>query len=479
MNYKAILHYLGTVMKVEAGLMVLPFLVSVAYRENEVVAFLVPIAILLALGFSCTFLGRGDRTIYAKEGLVVTALAWIVMSLFGALPFVFSGEIPRFIDAFFEIVSGFTTTGASVVADVESMGKGILFWRSFSIWIGGMGILVFALAILPTTDARSMYLMKAESPGPSVGKLVSKVTHTARILYGIYMAMTLLLILLLSFSMPFFDAVVNAFSTAGTGGFTITNASIAAYHSLYSEIVLTVFMILFGVNFNLYYLLLLGDVKDALKSEELRWYFGIILAATLAVTLDNVSRFAGFWESLRYSSFQVGSIMTTTGFATADFNLWAPFSQAILLVLMMIGASAGSTGGGMKVSRAVIGSKMIFREIGYSAHPRQVSTLSFDKKPVDSSVKVGISAYFIAYFALLFLGTLLLSLEGKDLVTTFSAVDACFNNIGPGLGEVGPMGNYAGFSDAGKMLLAFLMLAGRLEIFPILVLFSKNLWRIR
>ena len=479
MNYRAILHYLGTVMKVEAGLLVLPFLVSVVYGENEYAAFLVPIALLLAFGFSCSFLGRGDRTIYAKEGIAVTALSWILMSLFGSLPFVISGQIPRFVDAFFEIVSGFTTTGASVLPDVESMGRGILFWRSFSIWIGGMGILVFALAILPSTDARTMYLMKAESPGPTVGKLVSKVTHTARILYGIYMAMTVLLIVFLAFSMPFYDAVVNAFSTAGTGGFTVTNTSIAAYGSLYAEIVLTVFMILFGVNFNIYYLLLLRNVKSAWKSEEVRWYFGIILVAILAVTLDNLSFYAGFWESLRYSSFQVGSIITTTGFASADFNLWNPFSQAILLGLMMIGACAGSTGGGMKVSRAVIASKMIFREVGYEVHPREVSTLTFEGKPVDASVKMGISAYFLAYFVLLFGGTLLLTLEGKDLVTTFSAVTACFNNIGPGLGFVGPMGNYAGFSDGGKILLSFLMLAGRLEIFPILLLFSKNLWRIR
>lgn len=479
MNYKAILHYLGTVMKVEAGLMVLPFLVSLVYREKEYFAFIVPIALLLALGFLFTIIGKGNRKIYAKEGLVVTALSWIVMSLFGALPFVFSGQIPRFVDAFFEIVSGFTTTGASVVADVESMGRGILFWRSFSIWIGGMGILVFALAILPSTDARTMYLMKAESPGPTVGKLVSKVAHTARILYGIYMAMTILLIVLLSFSMPFFDALVNAFSTAGTGGFSITNTSIAAYGSLYTDIIITVFMILFGVNFNVFYLLLLGNLKGAWKSEEVRWYFGIILASILAITLGNLSFYHGFWESLRYSSFQVGSIITTTGFSTADFNLWSPFSQAVLLGLMMIGACASSTGGGMKVSRAVIATKLVFREVGYEIHPREVSLLTFEGKPVDSSVKIGISAYLIAYFVLLFGSTLLLTLEGKDLVSTFSAVTACFNNVGPGLGEVGPMGNYSGFSDAGKVLLSFLMLAGRLEIFPILLLFSPNLWRLR
>lgn len=479
MNYKAILHYLGTVMKVEAGLLVLPFLVSLAYRENEYAAFLVPIALLLAIGFSFTFLGRGDRTLYAKEGLVITALAWIVMSLFGALPFVLSGEIPRFVDAFFEIVSGFTTTGASILPDVESMGRGLLFWRSFSIWIGGMGILVFALAILPSTDARTVYLMKAESSGPTVGKLVSKVTHTARILYSIYLVLTLVLILFLSFSMPFYDAVVNAFSTAGTGGFTVTNASIAAYGSLYSEVVITVFMILFGVNFNAFYLLLLGNFRGAWKSEEVRWYLGILLVAILSVTLGNLSFYHGFWESLRYSSFQVGSVMSTTGFATADFTLWPPFSRAVLLLLMMVGGCAGSTAGGMKVSRAVMGSKMIFRELGYDAHPRRISTFTFEGKPVETTVKMGISAFFLAYFALLFGGTLLLSLEGRDLLTTFSAVTACFNNVGPGLGEVGPLGNYAAFSDFGKLLLAFIMLAGRLEIFPVLLLFSPNLWRFR
>ncbi|NLF49298.1 MAG: TrkH family potassium uptake protein [Acholeplasmataceae bacterium] len=476
MNLRYVLHQVGNILKVEAALLSLPLVISIIYGESTVYAFLIPIALLLAIGFLLTYKKDIDRTIYAKEGFAVVGISWIFMSLFGTLPFVISQEIPNFINAFFETVSGFSTTGASILEDVESLSKGMLFWRSLTHWIGGMGILVFFLAIMPQTSARSMFIIKAESPGPKPEKIVSRVKHTARILYAIYFFLTLLEIILLLFKIPLFDSVVHAFGTAGTGGFSIWNQSIAHYNSVYVEVVITVFMILFGINFSLFYLMLIGDIKKALKSEELRAYLLIILVSIALITINTFSMFTSFGEALRYSSFQVGSIITTTGYSTTDFNLWPTFSQWILILLMFVGASAGSTGGGIKVSRIVIFFKQVFKEIRYLLHPRQISTITFEKKAVDESTLKGINSYFIAYMIILALATLLVSIEGHDLVSTFTSVIACFNNIGPGLGIVGPSGNYASFTDLSKLTLVFTMLAGRLEIFPILLLFSPRMW---
>jgi trk system potassium uptake protein TrkH len=476
MNIRIVLHQIGTILKVEAALMVLPLLISIIYGESTYYAFLIPIALLLAIGFLLTGKKDFDRTIYAKEGFAIVGIAWIMMSLFGSLPFLISREIPNFVNAFFETVSGFSTTGASILENVETLSKGILFWRSFTHWIGGMGILVFVLAILPQTNARSMFFIKAESPGPKPEKTVSRVTHTARILYTIYIGLTLLEIIFLVFKIPLYDSVVHAFATAGTGGFSIWNQSIAHYGSLYVEIVITVFMVLFGVNFTLFYLLLIGNIKKALKSEELHAYLIMIAASILLITINTLQVFANFGEALRYSSFQVASLISTTGFFTVDFNLWPTLSKLILVLLMFVGASAGSTGGGMKVSRVVILFKQLFKEIRFFIHPRASSTITFEGKPVDEATLKGINSYFIASMLILAIATLIISIEGQDLLSTFTAVVASFNNIGPGLGQVGPTGNYAGFTDFSKLTLVFTMLAGRLEIFPILLLFSPRMW---
>ena len=408
---------------------------------------------------------------------MVTALSWVVMSLVGALPFVFAGAIPSYIDAVFETVSGFTTTGASILTDVEGMSRGLLFWRSFTHWVGGMGVLVFLLAIVPLAGGRSVHIMRAESPGPVVGKLVPKVRDTAMILYGIYITMTVVLIaLLLLGGMPLYDSAVHAFGTAGTGGFGIWGDSIAHYDSAYIDVVLSIGMVLFGVNFNIYYLLLMGKVKSILRSEELRWYLGIIAGATLLIAWNTLSRWGGMLQSLRYAFFQVASVITTTGFATADFNLWPELSRMLLLVLMLVGACAGSTGGGMKVSRLIIMLKSAKREISRMLHPRSVYTLQFEGKPLEDQTIHNVFTYFFILVFLVIASVLLVSLDNMDFDSTFSAVLACINNIGPGLGIVGPMGSYAALSPLSKLVLILDMLLGRLEIFPMLMLFAPSVW---
>ncbi len=395
----------------------------------------------------------------------------------GALPFVFAGAIPSYIDAVFETVSGFTTTGASILTDVEGMSRGLLFWRSFTHWVGGMGVLVFLLAIVPLAGGRSVHIMRAESPGPVVGKLVPKVRDTAMILYGIYITMTVVLIaLLLLGGMPLYDSAVHAFGTAGTGGFGIWGDSIAHYDSAYIDVVLSIGMVLFGVNFNIYYLLLMGKVKSILRSEELRWYLGIIAGATLLIAWNTLSRWGGILQSLRYAFFQVASVITTTGFATADFNLWPELSRMLLLVLMLVGACAGSTGGGMKVSRLIIMLKSAKREISRMLHPRSVYTLQFEGKPLEDQTIHNVFTYFFILVFLVIASVLLVSLDNMDFDSTFSAVLACINNIGPGLGIVGPMGSYAALSPLSKLVLILDMLLGRLEIFPMLMLFAPSVW---
>ena len=477
MNYGMIVYILGTILKAEAILMSLPALVAFLCGEGDLVPMLAAILIASGAGLLFTFKKPKNTVIYAKEGFVVTALSWVVMSLVGALPFVFAGAIPSYIDAVFETVSGFTTTGASILTDVEGMSRGLLFWRSFTHWVGGMGVLVFLLAIVPLAGGRSVHIMRAESPGPVVGKLVPKVRDTAMILYGIYITMTVVLIaLLLLGGMPLYDSAVHAFGTAGTGGFGIWGDSIAHYDSAYIDVVLSIGMVLFGVNFNIYYLLLMGKVKSILRSEELRWYLGISAGATLLIAWNPVSRWGGILQSLRYAFFQVASVITTTGFATADFNLWPELSRMLLLVLMLVGACAGSTGGGMKVSRLIIMLKSAKREISRMLHPRSVYTLQFEGKPLEDQTIHNVFTYFFILVFLVIASVLLVSLDNMDFDSTFSAVLACINNIGPGLGIVGPMGSYAALSPLSKLVLILDMLLGRLEIFPMLMLFAPSVW---
>ncbi len=484
MNYKMIAYITGQILRVE-GVLMLPALVcALIYGEDTLWAFMIPALSAILFGSIITIKKPSDTSIYAREGFVTVGLSWIILSVIGALPFVISGEIPSFTDAFFETVSGFTTTGATILTNVEGLSRGMLFWRSFTHWIGGMGVLVFVLAILPQADTRSarlMHVMRAEVPGPKVGKLVSKISRTARITYGIYIGMTILqVILLMAGKMPFYDSLLNAFGTAGTGGFGIWNDSIAHYDSAYIDWVIGIFMVLFGINFNLYYLALIGKISDALKSEELWWYLGIVAGSTAIVAYDISGMFNGVGESIRYAFFQVSSIISTTGFATCDFNEWQPLSKIVLILLMFCGSCAGSTCGGLKVSRLILIIKSGLREIKYMLHPRAVLQVRCDKKPVEPEVLRSASSY-VTVFAMFFVVTFFLieAVEECDLVTGFTTVTTCLNNVGPGLERVGPSGNFAWFSDFSKWLLSFNMLAGRLEIFPLLTLFTSGLPRLR
>ncbi|MBE5780569.1 MAG: TrkH family potassium uptake protein [Clostridiales bacterium] len=477
MNIRMICHTLGNILRVEAALMMLPTLVGIIYGD-DVTAFYATIGILLVVGSAMSFRAPKNKNIYAKEGLLTVALCWVLMSAFGALPFFLSGAIPSYMDAFFETVSGFTTTGSTILVDIEALPMGMLFWRSFTHWIGGMGVLVFVLAIIPMAEGRNMHLMRAEVPGPTVGKLVPKMKSTAKILYGLYLGLTIIEVgFLMAGGMPFIEALLAAFSTAGTGGFCIKNASIAYYNSAYIDAVITVFMILFGINFNLYYLILIKRFKQAFKSEELRWYLGIILTATVLITLNIMHQYSGFMEAGRYASFQVGSIITTTGFITADYGQWPMFSQCILLLLMVFGACAGSTGGGIKTARLIILVKSMARGIKQMTHPRTVSVVTLDGKTVDDETMRGVNYFFTTYIALFALGVLLVSLDGMAFGDTFGSVLTCINNVGPGMGSVGAVGNFAHLSVLSKGVLTFMMLVGRLEIFPMLMLVLPSMWR--
>ena len=476
MNGSIIRYLLGQVLKIEGALMLLPCVTAVCYQESEGFAFLAVAAACELLGLLMSWKKPSDAVFYLKEGCVTTALSWILMSIFGALPFILTGEIPSFTDAMFETVSGFTTTGSSVLLDVEALSHTSLIWRSFTHWTGGMGVLVFLLAIVPLNGGSHMNLMRAESPGPSVGKLVPKVKATARILYIIYFVMTVIqIILLLLGGMPLFDALCTAFGSAGTGGFGIKADSMAGY-SPYIQWVTTIFMILFGVNFNAYYYIVFGKLRKALGMEEVRWYFIIIFAAVAFITFNILPMYGTFFESLTHAAFQVGTIITTTGFATTDFNLWPAASRTTLVLLMFIGACAGSTGGGIKVSRIVILIKTLGKELNSYIHPKSVRKVKFEGSPVEHEVLRSINVYFITYM-ILFAGSIfLVSLENQDLVTTFTAVTATFNNIGPGLEKVGPIGSFAFFTDFSKWVMIFDMLAGRLELFPLLILFHPTPW---
>ena len=472
---------IGRILLTEAALLMLPMAVALGYGEAAA-PFLIPALLLALIGLLLGLRAPQKSSLYARDGFAVVALAWVLMSAFGALPFIISGDIPSFVDAFFETVSGFTTTGASILTEIEPLHRGILFWRSFTHWVGGMGVLVFVMAILPMSagDGHGMHLMRAEVPGPSVGKLVSRMGDTAKILYGIYLAMTVLeIVLLLLGGMSLFDACIHAFGTAGTGGFSCRNLSVGAYDSVYFDVVIGVFMLLFGVNFNLYYFLLIKRFRDVFRSEELRAYLLIVGAAVAAIAADIVHIYGTVGRSLRYAFFQVASIITTTGYATADFNTWPVFSQAILVILMFIGACAGSTGGGIKVARVVILCKTSLGDMRKMLHPNAVTTVRFEGKPLtDRSIR-SVHLFLTVYILIFTVSVLLLSLERFDLITVFTAVAACINNIGPGLEVVGPMGNYAQFSPAAKLLLSFDMLVGRLEIFPMLLLFAPSIWKRR
>ena len=477
MNRKKIFNMVGLMLEAEAALMLLPIIVSIIYGEKCLWSLLASAAIALAAGFILRRICKTDNhVIYAREGFIMVALTWLAMSAAGALPFFISGEIPSYVDAFFETVSGFTTTGASILKNVEAMSHGLLFWRSFTHWVGGMGILVFVMAIVDGANDRSMHILRAEMPGPVIGKLLPRAKDTASILYKIYIGMTLAeTILLLIGGMPLFESIVHAFGTAGTGGFGVKADSIAGY-SPYLQWVITVFMFLFGVNFNLYYLLLIRRFRAAVQSSEFWYYLGIVVVSIALITGNILPMCKNFAEALRLSAFQVSSIITTTGYATTDFNLWPEFSKSILLLLMMVGACAGSTGGGLKVSRAVMLVKMVHKEVRHLLHPRSVNTVKFEGKVVDGATLKSVSSYFAVYMLCLLSTYLLLSLDAFGMETNMSAAFACFNNIGPGFAAVGPVASYADYNIFSKIVLSLAMLLGRLEIFPLLLTLSPATW---
>ena len=482
MNFKMMGRFLAQIIGIEAAFMLPALFISVGYGEQaSVTGFLYTLAIMLVLGgILFLFCRKAGKLFGAREGLVCVSFSWIVLSLLGCLPFVFSGTIPSYIDAFFEIVSGFTTTGASILPEVESLPKGLLYWRSFSHWLGGMGVLVFLLAISSGSGndkGFTMHLLRAESPGPDVGKLVPRMKQTAMILYIIYIVMTIInVIFLLCGNMPFLEALCTAFGTAGTGGFGIKNDSLASY-SPYIQNVTTVFMFLFGVNFSCYYLLLLRQFKSVVKDEELRLYVGIAVLAVILIVWNTFSLYGTLGETVRHAAFQVSSIMTTTGFSTTDFDQWPVFSKTIILLLMIVGASAGSTGGGLKVARVLLVFKSLRRSIRRILNPQKVLVVRNNGKPVDEKVLDNTNAYLGAYVIIILLSFLVLSFDCYDIETNLSAVLCTFNNIGPGLASVGPMCNFGGYSDFSKIVLSINMLAGRLEIFPVLVLLSRSTWK--
>ena len=477
MNYGMIRYIVGKMLLTESFLMLFPAFVSLLYGEKEGIAFLLTAVILLLVSL------LGSRkpkhtAIYAKEGFLIVALAWVLWSVFGTLPFLISGTIPRFDDAFFEVVSGFTTTGSTILTDIEALPKSMNFWRCLTHWVGGMGVLVFVMAVIPLSNRNSMFLMRAEMPGPTCDKLVPKARTTARILYTMYLGLSVAeVIFLLAGGMNLYEAVIHTFSTAGTGGFSDRNASIAAFDSAYIDGVITVFMLLFGINFNLYFLLLMKNVKGFFKNEELRNYLGIVAAAIVLITINIMNLYGGVLHAFRYAAFQVVSVITTTGFVTAHFDLWPEFSKTILLMLMVVGACAGSTGGGMKVSRIMILGRTITKETRQILHPKSVNVVKLDGKRLTNEETHGVYVYTICYFVILCVSVLLVSVDNFDFTTNFTAVLTTLNNVGPGLAKVGPVENFSAFSCFSKIVLSFDMLIGRLEILPIMMLLAPVTWR--
>ena len=477
MNYSIVLYILGCVLKFESAFLVLPALVGLIYREHASVSYLAVEVLCLILGVLLTHKKPRSTNLYTREGFVAVALSWIIMSIFGAIPFVLTGDIPFYVDALFETISGFTTTGSSILTDVESISKASLFWRSFSHWIGGMGVFVFIMAILPMMGGSTMNLMKAESPGPSVSKLVPHVKDTAKILYGIYIAITICEAMILrALGMPLFDSLTTTFGTVGNGGFGIRNDSIAGY-SPAIQITITVFMILSGINYTAYFYILTGKIKELFKIEEVRWYLAIIFGSVAVITWNVRSLYPTFSETLRHAFFQVGSIITTTGYATTDFDLWPALSKTLLVTLMFIGACAGSTSGGIKVSRILILLKTIRKELSLIIHPRQVKKIRMDGHPVDHETLRSANVFLVVYFVLLLTSMLLISVDEFDFSTNFTSVVTVLNNIGPGLNLVGPTQNFSIFSPFSKFVLMFDMLAGRLELFPMMILLMPSTWK--
>ncbi len=474
MNYRMILYLSGQFLRILGALMILPLLVALIYNEPASRnAFAVTALVLLVAGSLIAWKKPENKSLYNREGLAVVAIVWLLVSIFGGIPFLLSGDIPNFADCIFEITSGFTTTGSTILTDIESMSHATLFWRAFSHFLGGMGVLVFMLAILPHNDTRTMHIVRAESPGPTVGKLVAKMSFSVRILYGMYIALTVLETIFLLFGgMDLFEALCHAFATAGTGGFGITNNSVADYNSVYIDVVITVFMTLFSINFTLYYLLLMKKWKAVFQNEELRVFLGICAVSILLIAFNIMDIYGSFWQGLRYSAFQVMSTISTSGFATANYTDWPVLSQIIIILLMFVGGCAGSTGGGLKVMRILLLCKIAFKEIRCVLNPRAVITVKCDGKAVDKDVLRGCSSYFVLFAFMLALSILLLSLDGHDVGTTVTAVITCLNNVGPGIGEVNPAGNFSCFSDWATILLSIVMLFGRLEIYPLLVLFT-------
>lgn len=475
-----IVYIIAKMLGVEGAVLLIPAFVAFLYGESDVIQFLIVSAVLGAIFFIFGRKRPENKVIYAKEGLVIIGLAWILWSLFGALPFVLTGSIPSYVDAFFETVSGFTTTGSTILTNIEALPKGVAFWRSLTHWIGGMGVLVFVMMLTSLDDEHSMHLMRAEVPGPEADKLVPKARATARILYLMYFVLTAAEVVFLMFGgMSFYDALLHSFSTAGTGGFSNRNASVAYYDSAYIDGVITVFMILFGVNFNLYFLIRLKNWKDALKNEELHAYLGIIAGAVAIVTVNILGIYGNLVHAFRYASFQVASVITTTGFCTADFNLWPELSKVVLLGIMVIGACAGSTGGGIKVSRFLILVKSIKQEVRRMLHPKAVTIVKINGKRVGNDTIRSVYIYFISYILVMMVSILLVSINNFDFATTFSSVLTTLNNVGPGISMVGPVENFHMFSPLSKLVFCMDMLLGRLEIFPYLLLMSPELWRRR
>ena len=479
MNKRLLCHLVGNVVRVCGALMILPIIVSLMLRSGDTMPLVLSMLIALAVGTALALVQPRRDTLRAREGFAIVAFSWIIVSFLGGLPFFFSGYIPSLVDCFFETVSGFTTTGATILTDVEALPKGLLFWRSFTHWAGGMGVLVLSLALIPKMGARSIHLMRAESPGPSTDKLVPRVANNAKILYEIYVALSIFMVAALLFcGLDWYVSLVHMFGAAGTGGFGVYGDSIGHFNSVSVDVVIGVFMALFGVNFSIYYYLIHRNWRAAFGNSELRWYWGILLCVSAIIAVNIMPLYDGsFFTSLRYSFFQASSIMTTTGYATADFDLWPQLSRVLLVLLMFIGASAGSTGGGIKVIRLQLLVKSMVRDIRRTVHPKSVNTVKLDGHTVDEGILSGVQGFFFAYILILLAATAVVSLDGFSFETNFTAVLATLSNIGPGLGMVGPTGNFSAFSDLSKLVLSMCMLIGRLEVFPILMLFSPSAWK--
>ena len=477
MNYPLISQILGRVLAIEGALMVIPLIVSLIYHES-ILPFVYTILIIIAISAVLLRFRPSSRDLYALEGFVVVALAWIMMSAVGALPFMFSGEITNFIDAFFETVSGFTTTGATIVNDVEAMGRGTMFWRCFTNWIGGMGVLVFLMFVLPLSQEHSMHILRAEMPGPSIGKLVPKVQSTSKILYLMYTVMTgIIVVLLMLGGMDLYDALVHAFSTAGTGGFSNYANSVAHFDSAYIDYVIGIGLLFFGVNFNLYFFLIIGKFKEVIKNEELRWYLLIVLVSSVVIAFTIVDDYGTFANAFRYAFFQVSSIITTAGHITADYDAWPMFAQCIIFLLMFTGASAGGTNGGVKISRLLIAFKTLKNDVVKQISPREINTVKVNGEVVSKKTQNTTMVFIVLYVFTIILGTMIVAIDNFDFTSTFTAVLSCMGNIGPGSGICGPTGNFTAFSDLSTLVLAICMLIGRLEIFPMLILFMPKSWK--